>query len=111
MSQGVANLVGYTLSTILDVTALANWGWRVGFGFGLLIVPIGFYLRRALPETAPETGSGPKPRSAGASVSAIWAGHRRELVLVVLALYMTTYAQTPSGCHRRQRWSPRSSWG
>jgi len=64
-------------------------------------VPVGFYLRRSLPETLPQ----PKHASGMASLAAVWSGHRRELVLVVLATmcmtistyvstYMTTYAQT-----------------
>jgi MFS family permease len=104
-TQGIAvftgGVVGYTLATVLDSAALASWGWRVGFAFGLLIIPVGIYLRRSLPETLTET----KHTTAAGSLAAVWRGHRRELVLVVLVTacmtistyvmnYMTVYAQT-----------------
>lgn len=105
MSQGVANLfagiVGLSLTEVLAPTQLASWGWRIAFAVGLVLVPIGFYMRRALPETLPE----PKHTSAGGAIRAVWRDHRRELVLIVLvamcitisayvASFMTTFAIT-----------------
>lgn len=56
-SQGGALLVGalvaVTLSKSLSHEALLSWGWRVPFLIGLLIGPIGFYLRRHLDDTLP----------------------------------------------------------
>ncbi|MFL9868093.1 MFS transporter [Paraburkholderia fungorum] len=56
-SQGGAALVGAlvaaTLSRSLSHEALLAWGWRVPFLIGLLIGPLGFYLRRHLDETLP----------------------------------------------------------
>lgn len=108
VSQGVAilagGLVGFGLAHALEEDQLASWGWRAAFGLGLLLVPVGFYLRRSLPETLTE----PKHASAMASLRGVLAEHRRDLVLVVLATscmtigtyvmtYMTTYAQTSLG--------------
>jgi MFS family permease len=105
MTQGIAVLAGgavsFTIAETLSPGQLASWGWRLAFGVGLVIVPVGFYLRRSLPETLPE----PKHASGMAALAAVWSGHRRDVVLVVLATscmtistyvanYMTTYAQT-----------------
>jgi len=30
---------------------ICGWGWRVPFALGLVIVPVGLYIRRRLPET------------------------------------------------------------
>jgi MFS family permease len=60
-SQGIAVLaagaVGLVLSLTLDNEALTIWGWRVPFVLCLLLVPVAFYLRRAMPETF-EAGEG-----------------------------------------------------
>lgn len=105
LSQGVANLgaglVGITLAYTLSPADLAAWGWRVAFAVGLLLVPIGFYLRKTLPETLTE----PKHTSTKSVLQSVFRNHRRELVLVVLVTmcstvgtyvmsFMTTYALT-----------------
>ncbi|MBN3787277.1 MFS transporter [Burkholderia sp. Ac-20353] len=60
-SQGGAALVGalvaLTLSRALSPDALHAWGWRVPFVLGLLIGPVGFYLRRHLDDTLPHATS------------------------------------------------------
>lgn len=54
-SQGLATvlsaLFGAGLSTALTPQQLAQWGWRVPFVFGLLLGPIGWYVRRSVAET------------------------------------------------------------
>jgi len=105
LSQGVATLgagiVGITVALILSPAQLASWGWRAAFAVGLLLVPVGFYLRRALPETLPT----PTHTSAVSVLGAVLRDHRRELILVVLVTmcmtvstyvltFMTTYAIT-----------------
>ncbi|AVD85717.1 MULTISPECIES: MFS transporter [Pseudomonas] len=54
-SQGYAALVGagfgVALNQLLDPAALESWGWRIPFIFGLLIGPVGWYIRTRLPET------------------------------------------------------------
>src|SRR5271154_1657609 len=47
----VAALLGYGLNSKLDETQMAQWGWRVPFFIGCLIVPFLFYIRRSLEET------------------------------------------------------------
>jgi MFS family permease len=54
-SQGVSTLlgglVGVALTNLLDPAALTDYGWRIAFLLGASILPIGFIIRRALPET------------------------------------------------------------
>ena len=56
-TQGCAILLasgwGYVLAKLLSPSELDAWGWRVPFFFGLLIGPVGLYLRRFL-EDAPD---------------------------------------------------------
>jgi MHS family proline/betaine transporter-like MFS transporter len=53
--QGLAALLasafGVALTTLLTPQQLQAWGWRVPYFFGLLIGPIGFYIRRHVAET------------------------------------------------------------
>lgn len=97
----LAGALGLGLATILDPHELAAWGWRVPFGVGMLVIPVAFYMRRMLPETL----AAPVVRSRTQLVTEVWRGHRRPLVLVVVAAacmtistyvagYMTTYGQT-----------------
>src|SRR6266446_5910625 len=54
-SQGIAilacGLIGVGLGAMLSKEQLSDWGWRVPFALGLIIVPVGLYIRRRLPET------------------------------------------------------------
>jgi MHS family proline/betaine transporter-like MFS transporter len=44
-------LVGAAVSGLLGADAMASWGWRVPFVLGLLIAPVGMFLRRHVSET------------------------------------------------------------
>jgi MFS family permease len=44
-------LLGVILGAVLPVQALDQWGWRIPFFIGCLIIPVLFLLRRYLPET------------------------------------------------------------
>ncbi len=54
-SQGLAALIatgfGVLLTTSMSAADLQAWGWRIPFGFGLLIGPVGYYIRNGLGET------------------------------------------------------------
>jgi MFS family permease len=107
-SQGMAvlasGLVGLALGIVLSKEQLTDWGWRVPFGLGLVIVPVGLYIRRRLPETLAAPGT----RRAADVLRLLWPQHRRPMVLAVLTImcltittyvlnYMTTYALTTLG--------------
>jgi MHS family proline/betaine transporter-like MFS transporter len=54
-SQFMASLLGGVVAALLAAnlsqTALASYGWRIPFAIGLLIGPVGFYIRRRLEDT------------------------------------------------------------
>src|ERR1700720_490668 len=54
-SQGLAALVatglGVLLTTSMSADTLQAWGWRIPFAVGLLIGPVGYYIRNRLGET------------------------------------------------------------
>lgn len=54
-TQGLATVlaagVSAILSYVLTDAQLSEWGWRVAFGIGLLIGPVGFYIRSQIDET------------------------------------------------------------
>jgi MFS transporter, MHS family, proline/betaine transporter len=47
----LASLFGVVLTTALTADQLNAWGWRIPYVFGLLIGPIGLYIRRHVDET------------------------------------------------------------
>jgi MHS family proline/betaine transporter-like MFS transporter len=53
-SQGFATLLASAFGTVLTATlsdaSLESWGWRIPFFFGLLIGPVGYYIRRYVDE-------------------------------------------------------------
>lgn len=54
-SMGVSNilsaLMGIALTTFFTESEILDYAWRFAFLFGLLIVPVGFYVRMSLDET------------------------------------------------------------
>ena len=107
-SQGLAVLAAagaaYAVSALLTPAELNAWGWRVPFLLGVLIVPVGLWLRRALEEThANEAKESTKGIS---SLRLAFGRHRRRILAgvglviggtaanAVVVLYMATYAVT-----------------
>lgn len=101
-SQGlaimVAGIVGVVLSMTLIPDDLQDWGWRIAFALGMILVPVAFYLRRYLPETLPKITD-----SAAKLPQAQLRHYTKELVLAILvtaggavstyvALFMTSFA-------------------
>ncbi|WP_321818405.1 MULTISPECIES: MFS transporter [unclassified Paraburkholderia] len=94
VSQGAAAILGalcgLLLSRLMDPQTLSSWGWRLPFLIGLLIAPVGYYIRRHLPE-----------RHAAASANAhaspirlLVTQHPKQLataVLVILSQTVTMY--------------------
>jgi MFS transporter, MHS family, proline/betaine transporter len=109
VGQGLAVLTGALLGAfitrILTPEALESWGWRVPFLIGLLIGPLGLYIRRRLDETGAFLEV---RRSAGGerALGAAFAAHVREVLasfgmvvagtisFYVILLYMPTFART-----------------
>ncbi len=66
-----AAVIGYLLNQLLLPADIADWGWRIPFFIGCMIVPFLFYIRRSLQETQeflarkhhPSTRARSSPRS------------------------------------------------
>lgn len=105
-SQGAAILVAasiaWTINTMLTPEEVKAWGWRVPFIIGILIVPIGLWLRRALREThANEADARTREVSSlGVALGQHWRKILVGIALIiggtaanaVVVLYMSTYA-------------------
>lgn len=104
-SQGIATILAAGLGALLTATLfpseLESWGWRLPFFFGLLVGPVGFYIRRHLDET-PEFVAEQKKTTVDpqASFKAQWTNlllavgvvAQSTVSVYVLQLYMPTYA-------------------
>jgi MFS family permease len=105
-SQGAAILfaaaIAWTINTTLPPEAVKEWGWRVPFLIGILIVPIGLWLRQALRETHANEDDA-RTRNVS-SLSVAFRQHWPRIVVgvalivgataanAVIVLYMSTYA-------------------
>jgi MHS family proline/betaine transporter-like MFS transporter len=89
-SQGLSYLLaasfGAILTNTLDTASLESWGWRLPFLFGILIGPVGLYLRkhvhegRSFQETKPEESP----------VRAVFARQKHRMLLAVGTLVLST---------------------
>jgi MFS transporter, MHS family, proline/betaine transporter len=109
VGQGLAVLIGAILGTVLTRTltpaALDGWGWRIPFLFGLIIGPLGLYIRRSLDETSAflQSSQGPAARQ---DTGSLLASHVKEMVaclglvvtgticFYVILIYIPTFART-----------------
>jgi MHS family proline/betaine transporter-like MFS transporter len=51
LSAVLATGFGAILNSVLTAEQMETWGWRIPFLFGLLIGPVGYYIRRHVDET------------------------------------------------------------
>jgi MFS family permease len=98
-----AGIVGFTLSSLLTQGEMDNWGWRVPFALGFLIVPAGIWIRSGIDETLSPTDH---PKSFGAILDQLKSWSLLGLVILTvlfiggvavnqyLLVYMTTFAMT-----------------
>ena len=95
-------LVGVFLALALSKQNLSGWGWRLPFALGVLIAPVGIYIRNQLEETLVREPDAAPPAS-GAIISAVlrdqWAGMLLGVALVAggtimqyFLINMTPYA-------------------
>jgi MHS family proline/betaine transporter-like MFS transporter len=109
VGAGLAMLTGALISSFvtrnLAPDALDSWGWRVPFLFGLIIGPVGLYIRSHLEETEAflEARAAAKEKDGFGRMVAM---HVREMVVClglfsnnsmsfyVILLYMPTFANT-----------------
>ncbi|WP_143197754.1 MFS transporter [Bradyrhizobium sp. AS23.2] len=111
MGSLLSALIGLLLALLITPGANDSWGWRIPFLLGILIAPVGYFIRRNLDETLnTEEAHG----SVGGVLSDILANHWAKIVLCILLisgatisqyffLYTTTYAI--STLHYSQGWA------
>lgn len=109
VGQGLAALAGALIGTfitrIFTPDELNSWGWRIPFLFGLIIGPVGFYIRRRLDETEVFLAVR-RSTVQQLAVGAALAAHVRQawvtfgiilsgtISYYVILLYMPTFART-----------------
>ena len=105
MGTIISGVVGVILALTMSEQTSNAWGWRVPFLLGILIAPIGFYIRRNLDETLDgEEAHG----SVSAVLSDVVKRYWTQVVLCILVIsgatitqyffiYTTTYALTALG--------------
>jgi MFS family permease len=104
LSTMIAGAIGLGLSLTLPKEDMADWGWRIPFAAGVLIIPVALIMRRQMPETL-DTHAPSTHHSMGGVLGSLLTEHLRPfLVAFVLVAsgtvgtyvltYMTTYAMT-----------------
>ena len=95
-SQAAARLLGAVVGALithgLSPEALKSWGWRVPFILGLIIGPIGFYIRRHLADS--EAFLHAQKTARRATLGEVLSSHSREILCglgAVIALTVTIY--------------------
>jgi metabolite-proton symporter len=83
-----AALLGVGLSAVVPPEGMAQWGWRVPFFIGCMIVPLLFWLRRSLAET--EAFLAQKHRPGISEILASLASNWKIVGIGVLLSTMTT---------------------
>jgi len=91
-SQGasvlVASAFGAVLMSTLTPAQLEGWGWRIPFLFGLLIGPVGWYIRRHVDET-PEFE---RTERSASPIREVMATQKERLLVCIGSLVLTTTA-------------------
>jgi MHS family proline/betaine transporter-like MFS transporter len=92
-SQGFAAVIatgfGVLLTGTMSAADLQSWGWRIPFGFGLLIGPVGYYIRSRLPESPEFLEAG----AARAPLRDLFVEQWDRLVLTIGAVVASTSSQ------------------
>lgn len=96
-------LLGVWLATVLPPDALSDWGWRIPFLVGCLIVPLIFLLRRSMQETEEfaarkRSANHPTPAQILRSLVAHWQTVLTGMLLVTMTTvsfyFITAYTPT-----------------
>jgi MHS family proline/betaine transporter-like MFS transporter len=103
----VGTIVGASISGLMSKEELEAWGWRIPFLLGLLILPVGIYIRSQIDETPAFLEL--NRENAGKPLATLFRGNARQVAaglgLVVVwtvciyffLVYMPTYAQRQLG--------------
>ena len=88
-SQGLSGMLGAgfgaLLTSLMDPADLQSWGWRIPFLFGVLIGPVGIYIRNHIEDaTAPPAAKQDSP------VAEVFARQKVRVLLAIGALAVST---------------------
>jgi len=96
LSQGgstmLSGLVAMIIALTLSPAEIGAWGWRLAFGVGLLIAPVGIYIRREL-EDAPVFTEAAAEHQTEAPIRVILRRHWRAVLTGMLIVMLWTVAQ------------------
>jgi len=97
----LASAFGFSLNYFLTADQLSSWGWRLPFFFGLLVGPVGLYIRLRMDETpefaATEPVKSPVIRTLVDHTGRVFSSAAAvglASISVYLILYMPTFAVT-----------------
>ncbi|WP_338695001.1 MFS transporter [Bradyrhizobium sp. 26S5] len=85
----VASILGFILSESMPAATVADWGWRIPFFVGCLIIPVIFFLRRTLEETPAFLAMKTHPTASEVFASAL-ANWRIVILGMMIAVLTTT---------------------
>lgn len=89
-SQGLSTLLasafGFGLAHALTTDDLNSWGWRIPFLFGVLVGPVGIYIRKHLEDAAPAPAAAARRSPLGETL----AQHKSAVLLGIGALAIST---------------------
>ncbi|MDR2852846.1 MAG: MFS transporter [Burkholderiaceae bacterium] len=88
----VAALLGFVINLTMDPTTIAQWGWRVPFLVGCLIIPLIFILRRKMQESPEFAARAHQPRPTLSQSAATLVGNWQIMVAGTALVAMTTAA-------------------
>lgn len=83
-----AAILGFCLNQILTVAQIGDWGWRIPFFVGCLIIPLIFFLRRNLEET--EAFKAQKTHPTGKEIFQTMVSNWKVVIAGMLMSAMTT---------------------
>jgi MFS transporter, MHS family, citrate/tricarballylate:H+ symporter len=95
-----AAIIGFTLNATLTPAEIGEWGWRVPFFIGCLIVPFIFFVRRSLRETPEFLAQKEHPtalevlKSMAANWETVFLGMNLVAMTTVTFYFITVYTPT-----------------
>lgn len=114
-SMAISNIMGalvaFGVTSLLSEQQIGNWGWRIPFFIGVLIAPVGLWLRKTLKETPAfeATQASVEQESAVAPLKNVFSNYLGHLIkgfafsilwavcVYVLIIYMPIFAQRTFG--------------
>ena len=96
----IAAIIGFTLNVLLSPQQIGDWGWRIPFFIGCLIVPFIFVIRRSLEETPEFLAQKKHPttaqilRTMAENWQTVFLGMNLVALTTVMFYFITVYTPT-----------------